>query len=250
VRGNVLFGPPRAERSDARLLELLDLAELPRALATAYPHELSGGQQQRVALARALAPRPRVVLLDEPFSSLDTALRLSTGRAVARVLRSTGTTAMLVTHDQGEALSLADRVAVLREGRVAQVADPRTLYARPVDAEVAAFVGGATLLPGRLGADGAVCALGVLPVDGVRRAAVGSTSRVTVVVRPEQVGLVAPSEGVPGTVEEIAFLGAFATVRLLLDAGLEATARVPADTAPAVGERVGVRVHGEAGVYA
>ena len=125
VAGNIAFGlPGRARRSRDRLAELLDLVGLDARLAGQYPHELSGGQQQRVALARALAPRPSVVLLDEPFSSLDAGLRESTGRAVAEVLRSARATAVLVTHDQGEALSLADQVAVMRAGRFLQVASP------------------------------------------------------------------------------------------------------------------------------
>ena len=139
VRGNVLFGVPRRERTEARLKEMLDLAELPARVATAYPSELSGGQQQRVAVARALAPRPGVVLLDEPFSSLDTALRESAGRAVVRVLRHAGATGLLVTHDQNEALSLADQVAVMRAGRVAQVSTPVDLYRAPQDVDVALF---------------------------------------------------------------------------------------------------------------
>ncbi|MGA8209592.1 MAG: ABC transporter ATP-binding protein, partial [Nocardioidaceae bacterium] len=140
VRGNILFGLPRKERTDERAAELLDLADLDPTLLHSFPHQLSGGQQQRVALARALAPRPRVVLLDEPFSSLDASLRVSAGRAVTRVLRAAGTTAVLVTHDQGEALSLTDRVAVLRQGRVAQVDSPVRLYRSPVDVGVATFV--------------------------------------------------------------------------------------------------------------
>ncbi|NUR05711.1 MAG: ABC transporter ATP-binding protein [Nocardioidaceae bacterium] len=249
VRGNVLFGLPRKERTDDRLAELLELAELPTALASSYPHELSGGQQQRVALARALAPRPRVVLLDEPFSSLDAALRVHAGRAVTRVLRAAGTTGVLVTHDQGEALSLADRVAVMRSGRIAQLATPHDLYRRPVDAEIASFVGGATALPGTLDGDVVRCALGALHVDRVRRAAVSGTE-VTVVLRPEQVRVVAEGEGVAAVVDEVAFFGPFATVRLTLDTGADVTARVEAGHAPLVGDRVGVTVAGEAGVYA
>ena len=141
VRANILFGLPRKERTDSRLAELLDLAELPHGIADSYPRELSGGQQQRVALARALAPRPRVVLLDEPFSSLDAALRISAGREVTRVLRHAKSTALLVTHDQGEALSLADRVAVMEAGRIKQVDRPTELYGAPVDVSVGSFVG-------------------------------------------------------------------------------------------------------------
>ncbi len=149
VRDNVLFGLPRKARSTLRLHEMLDLAELPRTLAEAYPAELSGGQQQRVAIIRALAPSPQVVLLDEPFSSLDAGLRASAGRGVVRLLRHAGATALLVTHDQDEALSLSDQVAVMRDGRVAQASSPVDLYRSPVDTGVAVFVGGANVLPGR-----------------------------------------------------------------------------------------------------
>ena len=157
VAGNVGFGLPRAERA-ARVAELLDLVELPRDLADRAPHQLSGGQQQRVALARALAPRPALVLLDEPFSSLDAALREETGRAVVRALHASGAAAVLVTHDQAEALALADQVAVLRDGALLQVGSPGVLTTVPVP-EVADFLGHATLLSGEVvsvAGDGAV----------------------------------------------------------------------------------------------
>ena len=113
-----------------------------------YPHQLSGGQQQRVALARALAIEPQVVLLDEPFSSLDAGLRASVRADVQQVLRAAGTTAVLVTHDQDEALSLADQVAVIREGRIGQVDTPQALYLRPTDPDLARFLGEANLVAG------------------------------------------------------------------------------------------------------
>ena len=152
VAGNIGFGLRREERS-ARVTELLDLVELPRGLADRQPHQLSGGQQQRVALARALAPKPRLVLLDEPFSSLDAGLREETGRAVVRALRASGAAAVLVTHDQGEALSLADQVAVLADGVLLQAGTPAELSSNPVPA-VADFLGHATLLVGEVVASG------------------------------------------------------------------------------------------------
>jgi len=247
VRGNILFGLPRAQRTRERLSELMTLCELPQEVAARYPHQLSGGQQQRVALARALAPRPRVVLLDEPFSSLDASLRISAGRAVTRVLRAAGTTAVLVTHDQGEALSLADRVAVMRGGRIAQVATPAELYRAPVDAEVAAFVGGATLLTARLHDGTADSALGTLTVDP---RSVRTAGEVTVMIRPEQVRLGSPVGGRPvARVEEVSFYGSFGTVRLVVDGGVEAVARVPSAQMPLVGDRVTVQVVGDVVVY-
>jgi iron(III) transport system ATP-binding protein len=250
VRGNILFGLPRRDRTAQRLREMLDLAELPAGLAASYPHQLSGGQQQRVALARALAPRPRLVLLDEPFSSLDASLRLSAGREVVRLLRAAGTTAVLVTHDQGEALSLADRVAVMRSGRIVQVAAPVELYRSPVDVEVATFVGGATLLPATVRAGSASCALGELAVTPGPGASHPDGAQVTVLVRPEQVRLL--PDGSPGpraVVEEVAFFGAHASVALRLLDGPPVAARVPAVLVPRAGDTVALEVVGTVGVY-
>ncbi|HYO38698.1 MAG TPA: ABC transporter ATP-binding protein [Nocardioidaceae bacterium] len=248
VRGNILFGLPRRERTQQRLTEMLDLAELPADVASSYPHELSGGQQQRVALARALAPRPQVVLLDEPFSSLDASLRLSAGREVVRLLRAAGTTAVLVTHDQGEALSLADRVAVMREGRIVQVDAPADLYRNPVDVGVATFVGGATLLPATLRSGTAACALGDLAVNP--RVQSSPDGQVTVLVRPEQVRLLpAGPSGPHADVKEVAFFGSYASVSLRLRDGVRVAARVPAVLVPVVGASVTLEVVGTVGVY-
>ena len=161
VAGNIGFGMPRgARRQGTRVAELLELVGLPFAVSTRLPHELSGGQQQRVALARALAPSPSVVLLDEPFASLDAGLREGTGRAVADALRAASATGILVTHDQGEALSLADQVAVMRDGRLAQVGTPKQVYDAPADLDVARFVGGAVVLPAVVDGASATSVLG------------------------------------------------------------------------------------------
>ena len=151
VARNVGFGlhkVPRAERA-RRVAELLELVGL-AGMGARRPYELSGGQAQRVALARALAPKPDVVLLDEPFSALDASLRSSLRSEVADMLRSTGTTAVLVTHDQDEAMSLADTVAIMRAGRIVQSGTPDELYRRPDDLWVADFLGDAVLLDGEL----------------------------------------------------------------------------------------------------
>ena len=134
VASNVGFGLSRTNRRQraGELLELVGLADLARR----YPHQLSGGQQQRVALARAPAVEPEVVLLDEPFASLDPHMRARVGEEVQRILRASAATTLLVTHDQDEALSLADLVAVLRDGRIAQYATPHDLYPRPIDYEL------------------------------------------------------------------------------------------------------------------
>ena len=239
VARNITFGLPRAERGGPTLERLLELTELPRELAERYPHELSGGQQQRVALARALAPDPSVVLLDEPFSSLDAGLRVSAGRTVARVLRQAGATALLVTHDQGEALSLADRVAVLRDGRFAQVGSPDQVYDAPVDAEVARFVGGGSILPGAVHDGLADTELGPLelaqPLDD---------GPAVVVVRPEQLEVHEPGEGVAATVIEVDYYGAQVVVLLELPSGTHVTARGPAARPPRPDDKVGVVVVG------
>ena len=249
VRGNILFGLPRRQRTDARLEEMLHLAELPTEVASAYPRELSGGQQQRVALARALAPRPRVVLLDEPFSSLDAALRVSAGREVTRVLRHAGSTALLVTHDQGEALSLADRVAVMEAGRISQVDRPAVLYGAPADARTGSFVGDANLLVATLSAEGATCALGAVQLRTRPTGADGAP--VTLLVRPEQLRLVHAVDGrCSAQVVEVVFYGPHATVRLSMEDGTALTARVDPAHVPTTGAVVGVEVTGVAGVYA
>jgi iron(III) transport system ATP-binding protein len=146
VARNVAYGVGREDRRRrvAETLELVGLAGKENRL----PHELSGGEQQRVALARALAPEPEVILLDEPFSNLDAALRTRVRSEVADILRRAGTTAVFVTHDQEEALSMSDFVAVMHEGRVVQAARPSDLYSTPLDAWVGSFLGEADFMPG------------------------------------------------------------------------------------------------------
>ncbi len=250
VARNIGFGLPRDQRRGLgpRVAELLDLVELPRALAGRFPHELSGGQQQRVALARALAPHPSLVLLDEPFSSLDAGLREETGRAVVRALRASGAAAVLVTHDQGEALSLADQVAVMARGRFLQVGPPLDVYLSPADEEVAAFLGHAALLPGVLDDGGSVpvadCALGRVPVRGLPR-----RGAVTLAIRPEQLMVLPTGDlgGVEAEVLDVSFFGHDATVRARVPGhDVPLTARTAADAVPRSGDLVRLRVVGEA----
>jgi iron(III) transport system ATP-binding protein len=255
VAGNIAFGLPwPRRRHHDRVLELLDLVGLPAAIAERHPDQLSGGQQQRVALARALAPRPGLILLDEPFSSLDTALRAATREATARALRATGATVVLVTHDQDEALSFADEVAILKAGRFRQVASPRTVYREPVDAEVAEFLGDALLIAGSA-ADGRVtCRLGTLPVHGSAAGDVDSdiAGDVDVMIRPEQLTLTRPGAGeLDAVVRGVAYFGHDAVVEL--DPAGDTSGGEPRDLlrsrvlgvdAPAPGELVGVSVAG------
>ncbi|MCY7401292.1 MAG: ABC transporter ATP-binding protein [Nocardioides sp.] len=248
VAGNISFGLGREERGEARdgdrVAEMLDLVELPPDFRTRRPDELSGGQQQRVALARSLAPRPAVVLLDEPFSSLDASLRGSTARAVRRALAVTSTTALLVTHDQNEALSLADQVAVMRAGRLIQSATPNEVYLSPSDPQVAEFVGRAVVLPGIASGDRASCPLGEVvltePAEG----------QITLVVRPEQIFVDrAHDTGVRGTVDELDYYGHDSAVRVTLADGTPVVARVPGVLHPAVGDTVHLRVTGLVRAY-
>ncbi len=212
VVDNVAFGLSRAQRRSTDVADLLDMVGL-TGLEHRYPHQLSGGQQQRVALARALAIRPAVVLLDEPFAALDVSLRASLRVDVAQVLRDAGTTALLVTHDQDEALSLADRVAVIRGGRIVQCADPRRLYDSPADAAMARFLGAANLVDGVVAdAHRVRTPFGDLPL----RSDVpepGPAAEAVVLVRPEQVEIRADgSPGLPGRVTGCEYHGHDAVV--------------------------------------
>ncbi|MDX6601353.1 MAG: iron(III) transport system ATP-binding protein [Solirubrobacterales bacterium] len=252
VAANVGFGLPRAVRRSGRVEELLQLVGL-QGLAKRFPHQLSGGQQQRVALARALAPEPGLVLLDEPFDALDAGLRAQVRGEVREVLRAAGATALLVTHDQEEALSLADTVAVMRGGRIVQAADPQTLYRDPVDAEVARFVGEAVLLEGRLDGDYAETLLGRLPTRGAD-AADGASA--TVMLRPEQIlchglGLAADAERPCGRVLSTSFYGHDATARIALDDPdcREIIARAAGHLLPQAGDEVTITVEGTALAY-
>jgi iron(III) transport system ATP-binding protein len=245
VTANIVFGLPRgARRSERRLHELLDLVGLDAAVAGRYPHQLSGGQQQRVALARALAPEPAVVLLDEPFSSLDAGLREETGRAVAAAIRHTGATAILVTHDQAEALSLADQVAVMRAGHLVQLGEPVTVYSRPHDPGVASFVGDAVLLPAEVHDRLAQCALGEL---GVRNDVPEGAAQV--LIRPEQIRLhdTTHGAGVDAVVEDVSYYGHDASARLkLLPDGPRVTARLLGSDLPLPGTPARLTVTGDA----
>jgi len=242
VTDNVAFGLPRGADKVRRVGELLELVGL-AAAATARPFELSGGQQQRVALARALAAEPALVLLDEPFSSLDAALRVQVREEIGRVLRRANCTAVLVTHDQQEALSLADQVSVLLDGRIAQTDSPRELYATPLSLAVATFIGEAVVLRG-------------VANDGVAETVVGrhglvtplDNGPVTVVIRPEQI-MVGDGLGIPVRVLEHRFYGADTRVRCALDSGGELVARVPGAIHLEVGMSTEIRVEGDVLAY-
>ena len=185
VAQNVGYGLPRGERKGRRVDEVLEMVGLD-GLGGRHPGTLSGGQQQRVALARALAPRPAVLLLDEPFSNLDATLRTQVRAEVARLLAELAVTAVFVTHDQDEAFLLGDEVAVMRDGLVAQQATPAELYARPTTPWVASFVGDANLVGGRADGRSAATPLGTLPLG------TAADGDVQVLVRPEELTLDEP----------------------------------------------------------
>lgn len=255
VADNVGFGLPRHTPQRAqRIDELMEMVALDKAMLQRRPHELSGGQQQRVALARALALRPRLMLLDEPFSALDTGLRAATRKAVAQLLQSAGITTILVTHDQAEALSFADQVAVMREGRLAQVGRPLDLYLRPTDPATANFLGEAVVLPAQLSAGWAECALGRIAIHDAQRSGAGQ-----IMLRPEQLQLTElANEGADayaclGVVLEADFCGPVSelSVRLLAHADTAPLlVRSPGLHAPAVGATVSISVQGHAHVFA
>ena len=254
VARNVTFGLAREDRRSGRVDELLELVGL-AGLGRRYPHQLSGGQQQRVALARALAPGPEIVLLDEPFSSLDASLRASVRADVHDVLRLAGTTSILVTHDQDEALSMADQVAILRGGVIAQINSPSTLYRRPRDAELAQFLGEANLVEGTANGPTVTTALGVLdvaPRTGGQPAGNELAGQVSVMVRPEQLVLGdADTSGVASVVRSYEYFGHDAVVRVQPDNGglPELVVRITGGSPLAPGTRVGLKVHGAVVVW-
>ncbi|WP_432007911.1 ABC transporter ATP-binding protein [Streptomyces parvus] len=236
-------GRAAAERKE-RAGELLDLVGLPGRDGH-YPHQLSGGQQQRVALARALAIRPRVLLLDEPLSALDAKVRLSLREEIRRIQLDLGITTVFVTHDQEEALSMADRVAVMKDGRLEQCAAPGELYDRPATPFVAEFVGTMNRLPGTVRDGGVVELFGRrLPIHG-ERPAVGA--EVDVLLRPEglAVGAADDGAGTPATVRVATFLGPTTRLHLTTDSGAECKADLPSweATALAPGARCTITPH-------
>jgi iron(III) transport system ATP-binding protein len=239
VADNVGFGLGRRRRyprpAVERLLALVGLT----GLGDRLPHELSGGQQQRVALARALAPAPAVVLLDEPFSNLDATLRAEVRAEVRGILREAGATAVFVTHDQEEALSLADRVAVMRHGRLCQVDRPDRLYTHPADPFVATFVGDADLVPGYWDGRRIQTILGPLPA-----AMATPAGEVDAVLRPEALRL-SPDDGAAAVVRATTYFGHDQIVEVELPDRSVVRCRTGPERRFAPGDRVAVAVTGE-----
>ncbi|MGX5840203.1 ABC transporter ATP-binding protein [Mesorhizobium sp. ArgA1] len=265
IADNIGFGMTRGEEQRTeRIAELAYTVGLDKAILKRRPHQLSGGQQQRVALARAMAMKPRLMLLDEPFSALDTGLRASMRKAVAELLEAAGITTILVTHDQAEALSFASQVAVMRDGKFSQIGTPRELYLQPKDRMVAEFLGDAIILPAKISGGFATSSLGRIAVDSKERRDVAR-----IMLRPEQVQVSRTARegmsGPPGTifaeVTESEFAGSMCTIAVRLlnnpdppDAAAIGNTplmlRKPGIDAPAVGEIVRLTVSGKAHVFA
>ena len=251
VAENVGFGLPRSERKrGSRIDEALDLVGLDRRHAGRQPHHLSGGEQRRVALARALAPRPAVVLLDEPFSGLDPGLRAETRVAVVEAMAGVGATAVLVTHDQAEALSMGREVGVLRAGRLAQTATPAVLYRTPADLDEARFVGEAVVVPGEISSGAVTCNLGRLRVRPSAAEGAVVEGPVQVMIRPEQIR-VSSSSGVGARIAGRSFFGPDTLLQLELTdgSGMRVTARTSDDVAGEPGKEVRLVVDGPVAVY-
>jgi iron(III) transport system ATP-binding protein len=242
VAANVGFGLPRG--SGDRIREVLELVGMSDALH-AQPHELSGGQQQRIALARALAPQPKVLLLDEPFTALDAGLRLRLRQEVRDLLSSLGTTSIMVTHDQEEALSIAREVAVLQDGHIVQVGAPTEIYEHPIDLRTARFIGDVVELSATQVGDGVVdSAVGHVKVNGAESDGV-------LVLRPEQLVVVderpvgtESAQGATGTVRLSSYHGHDSVFAVDLDKGGEIAVRVPGGGHVKPGDRVRVLVSG------
>jgi iron(III) transport system ATP-binding protein len=238
VRDNVAFGLPRAKNRNDRVRDVLERVGLSPWIDQ-MPHFLSGGQQQRVALARALAPNPTIVMLDEPFSNLDPALRGQVRADVRRILQDAGVTAVLVTHDQEEALSIADRIAVMFHGRIVQFATPEDVYERPATRQVAAFIGDAQFLPGEASGSEVATEIGRLdmlePLQGP----------VDVLIRPEMIALT-PYDEAPGAIAGLVtnrrFFGRDQQVDVTLPSGTPITARTATDRRFAGGQEVSITV--------
>ncbi|MBF0306672.1 MAG: ABC transporter ATP-binding protein [Alphaproteobacteria bacterium] len=245
VSGNVAFGIeglPAAARAHrvAAMLELVGMA----AYARSWPHMLSGGQQQRVALARALAPSPKLMLLDEPFSGLDSRLRDQVRDETLHVLKSTGVSTMMVTHDPEEAMFMADRIALMRDGRVVQMGPPAELYCRPADAFVAAFFGEVNRIPGLVEAGALASPFGPIPAPGLADGAPAE-----ILIRPEALHLVplAGNETAPCQAQVIAarMLGRTSLIHLRVEraeGALHLHSRMPGRFLPSEGEILELRL--------
>ena len=238
VVDNIAYGLPRGPERADRVKDVMSLASLD-GLENRMPHQLSGGQQQRVALARALAPKPEVLLLDEPFSNLDAVLRTQVRQETRDILKASGATAIFVTHSREEAMVIGDLIAVMNQGRVEQVDTPQRIFHAPATRFVASFMGIADFLPAHLS-------------DGTLNTELGSTplpkgltdeNHVEMMVRPDDVNL-RPSESGQSVITERTFQGAFYLYRVALPSGSVVHCLEPHTEEHALGTRVDVRLNG------
>lgn len=251
VAANIGFGLHRLTRTECarRVAELLDVVQL-TSVSKKYPHELSGGQQQRVALARALAPRPDLILLDEPFSNLDVSLRERLSLEVRDILKDQGITAILVTHDQAEAFAIADEIGVMYEGEIQQWDTAFNLYHRPTNRFVANFIGQGVFLPGKVINDHKVeIELGILKgeisqpcMQGCERC--GKGCMVDVLLRPDDI-VHDDTSPLQATVMHKAFRGAEILYTLSLASGARVLSLVPSHHNHVIGEKIGIRLEAD-----
>ncbi|MFT4172333.1 MAG: ABC transporter ATP-binding protein [Rhodocyclaceae bacterium] len=251
VAANIGFGLALEPAARAeRIRELMDLVSLDAAMLKRWPHELSGGQQQRVALARALAQQPSLMLLDEPFSALDAGLRATTRKAVARLLSEARITTVLVTHDQDEALSFAEQLIILQDGKLMQAGAPSRLYWQPQTEETARFLGDAIVMTATLQGGHAQCALGTVQADST-----DTCARARILLRPEQIRL-APADTLQDAlrVASVEFAGHTCQVELhpaantVTDTSPRLHVPCPSFDAPAIDSLVRAHVQGAAHV--
>ena len=249
VRRNIQFGVPSGANRRRQVQDAAELVALEPRLLDRYPHELSGGQQQRVALARALAVGPRMIVLDEPFSALDTAVREYARRSMMKVLEATGTTAILVTHDRDEALTFGDTMGVLDQGRLVQVGAPQTLFDDPATPEIAAFLADTCLLTGEIAGETAVTALGPVRIRH-QHGACRPTARV--MLRPNQFAV--SRVGTPNArVQDVTWRGATSRIRICATSGGDnLTVEVPTEGTYGLGtgDLLQIRILGTGVAYA
>ncbi|KOO46486.1 ABC transporter ATP-binding protein [Priestia koreensis] len=244
VAQNVAFGLPRNSRRNERVLEMLALVGM-QGFEKRMPHELSGGQQQRVALARALAPDPALLLLDEPFSALDTGLRAKLREDIKYALEKSNATSIMVTHDQEEAFSMADIIGVMRDGDLIQIAEPNDIYTNPKDLNVATFVGDAILVDGHAENGYVDCPLGRLS----HQQKSVEDARVTVMIRPEQLTI---EEGRTATVLKTTYFGHDSLIDMTIGEQNDmcsVSIRVLGKPNVQKGDEVGLRVNGDVVIY-
>jgi iron(III) transport system ATP-binding protein len=242
VAANVGFGLDvrgvRGSESSTRIREALAAVRM-EEYADRKPGQLSGGQQQRVALARALVIKPNVLLLDEPLSNLDAKLRIELRSEIRRICKASGITGIYVTHDQREALSMADRIAIMSEGRVVQVGEPKALYRRPTTRFVAQFLGEANVLPATRVGEGFRTAVGILPLSGEGR------TDLEVCIRPEAIRLSPHNTGLSARVASATFLGEHTSLELAAGESVLHAIVPPEVLVPAVGENVHLSIRSE-----